>query len=455
MIRAWVQVVILNAFFLPSVFAEPLNLDQAIERALNTDPRISELEKLVDVARATLAEAQGSDDLKISVNSFIGLSPGLTGGLSVNDVDCESGKGCVNRTDRYTLEEGLSLWNYIDYRIIKPLYTFGKIKHFSAAARANIGIKEGDVSVRQGATVLQVKQAYYGHLAAADTYAFLLDMKSRVDASIEAVEIWLEDGEGHVKNADLFALQTASGIAASYISQAEALKKISLDGLKVLIGVDLEGELELADTRIRPVPLPEKTLEQLKQQALLVRPEMRQLEFGLKARRSLVAANKALSKPNIYTGFGGMISYSPNRDRLDNPHIYDPFNDWGGTPVLGMQWEWQGGVSSAKVAKSKAELAALIEKSSFARSGIPFQVSESYHNVHAFHDAVKNLAKSSRAARRWMISTYTDFDAGLEQAEKIVTAFQGYVLAHSGYLQTVYEYNMHVAKLDNVTGVDR
>ncbi len=452
MTRIWVQVFVLNLLLVPCVFGDVLNLEQTIDRALNTDPRISELEKLVDVARATLDEAQGSDDLMVTINSFVGLSPGLTGGLSKDDNACETGAGCVNRRDRYTLEEGLSLWNYLDYRIIKPIYTFGKIEHFSAAARANIMVKEGDVRVRRGATVLQVKQAYFGHLAAANTHAFLIDMKSRVDASIETVEDWLEDDAGHVKKADLYALQTASGIAASFIAQANALKKISLDGLKVLTGIGLDGKLELADKRIRPLPLPESSLTELRQLALSNRPEMKQLEYGLKARRSLVAANKALSKPNIYAGFAGLISYSPGRDRLDNPHIYDPFNDWGGTPVIGMQWEWQGGVSSAKVSKSKAELAALIEKSSFARSGIPFQVAESFHNVHSYYDSVKSLEKGSRAARRWMISTYTDFDAGLEQAEKIVTAFQGYVLAYSGYLKTVYEYNMHVAQLDIVTG---
>ena len=51
-----------------------------------------------------------------------------------------------------------------------------------------------------------------------------------------------------------------------------------------------------------------------------------------------------------------------------------------------------------------------------------------------------------------MISTYADFEAGLEDASKVMTAFQGYVLAHTDYLSAVNEYNMYVAQLKHVTG---
>jgi hypothetical protein len=51
-----------------------------------------------------------------------------------------------------------------------------------------------------------------------------------------------------------------------------------------------------------------------------------------------------------------------------------------------------------------------------------------------------------------MIASYADFEAGLEEADKVLTAFQGYVLIHSDYLSTVNDFNMHVVKLQYVTG---
>lgn len=451
---AVVRLVLLSTLLLSitAAHAEPvvLNLDQALEKALSHDPRISEMEALVRSAQAMLKEVEGSDDARAVVNSFIGLSPAVTGEF-FSDKNCGGASSpCTSRRDRYTLEEGVSLWNYMDYRVIKPIYTFGKIEHYSSAAKANIKVKENDVRLQRANTLYDVKRAYFGHLAARDTRLFLEDMKSRVDSALELVNGWLEEGEGQAKQTDLYALQTATELAQSYINQARAMEAISLSGLKVLTGV--VEELQLFDKRLTPVELPTETLALLQEKALLQRPEMSQLEQGLKARRSLMNANKAMNRPNIFVGFAGMLSYSPGRDRLDNPHIYDPFSDAGGTPIVGMQWEYQGGVMGARAAREKAEFEALVEKSSFAKSGIPFQVAESYEQVQAFSQSVKNMERSARAARRWMISTYTDFEAGIEQADKIVGAFQGYVLAYTKYLETVYEYNMHVAQLTNVVG---
>jgi hypothetical protein len=51
-----------------------------------------------------------------------------------------------------------------------------------------------------------------------------------------------------------------------------------------------------------------------------------------------------------------------------------------------------------------------------------------------------------------MISSYADFEAGVEQADKVISAFLGYIQAYSDYLKTVNDYNLNVAKLQVVTG---
>ncbi|MDH5216808.1 MAG: TolC family protein [Gammaproteobacteria bacterium] len=435
--------------------AETLQLDlsSAIKRALVHDPRVSEMEALVRAARATVNEVDGYGDIQASMNTFVGFSPALKGGLFTTE-DCGESQPCVNRTDRYNvLEDGLSIWNYADFRIIKPLYTFGKLSAYLEAANADVKIKQETVQLQKNDTVYELKRAYYGHLTARDTTLFLKDMKSRLQQALNKVQIWLDEEEGQVKRSDLYALQTATGIADSFIVQAEALQKISMAGIKLLADIGSEVDVQLMEKKIAPVPLPVGALDELQQKALLERPELKQLNNGLKARRALVEANKAMNRPDLFAGVSGMASYSWSRDRLDNPHVYDPFNDVGATPVVGFQWKWSGSVKNARVAKAQAELDALIEKGSFARRGIPFQVEESFKQVQAFHEAVLSLEKGSRSARRWMIATYADFEAGVEQADKIVAAFQGYVLAYTEYLETVYDYNMHVAALERAVGV--
>jgi len=427
-----------------------VTLAQAIEKALVADPRISEQQAMVQYAMALKDEADGSGGFVVSANTFLGLSPGLNGGLF--DAECGNGVNCESRDDRFDLAEGLSPWYYLQYSLIKPLKTFGKIENFAKAAKHNILVKEQDVRLQRGNTIYDVKRAYYGYLTAHNSNLFLADIQKRVDGAIETIQAWLDEDEGKASQSDLYALQSASALAQSYVVRAEALEVVAMDGLKVLIGIPLSSELTLADTRVIPLEPPELDLAQLQSNAMKMRPEISQLSNGLAARRALVKAKQSMKKPNVFAGIAGMFSYSPLRDRVDNPHITDPFNDAGVTPIVGVQWEWADGVQSAQVKQAQAELSALVEKNKFAQMGIPYQVSESYAQVQAYYDSTNSLKKSAKAARKWMISSYTDFEAGIEPVDKMVTAFQGYVLSYTDYLTTVYDYNMHVANLERMTG---
>lgn len=437
---------------LGTVQAETVVLDmpQSIERALKTDARINEKEKLVEAARGLLAEARGADDWLFNVNSFVGFAPTLRGGLF--ETTDGSGKKTVGIPDNAFDIDGLSPWYFVDFSFIKPLHTFGKIKHYSKAAAGNIQVKQGDVALQRGRTFLEVTRAYNGYLAAKDTRLLLEDTAKKFEASLELVEGWLDEGEGEATFSDLYALQTGVALLQRYIAEATGFENIALAGLRLLTGVAPNDSLELVDKRLRPVELPEGELKALQAQALVQRPEMRQLAAGLQARREWMLAKKSESNPNLYTGVAGLISYSPLREDLTSVSAYDPFNSAGATPILGLKWEWASGRQPAQVAQARAEMESTLALQAFAQQGIPFQVAEQYHTVHAHHEMVQKLYEGSRSGRRWMLSSYADFEAGVEQADKVISAFLGYIQAYSDYLKTVNDYNLHVAKLQVVTG---
>ena len=225
-----------------------------------------------------------------------------------------------------------------------------------------------------------------------------------------------------------------------------------MDGLKVLTGVGMDGQLEVADQSLPVVAMPDTTLSELVQKALDDRPEMQQLSAGLKARRALVEAKKADRRPNLYVGVVGSLSGAPGRDTLDNPYVLDMYNHVGATPVIGLNWNYQGGSMDAKVAHEQAQLNALIEKDAFARQGIPFDVAQKYHELVSLREQVKQLADGSRAGRRWMIASYADFEAGLEKADRVLDAFKAYALTQADYLSTVDDYDMKLVELNRAVG---
>ncbi|MEK8088955.1 TolC family protein [Thermithiobacillus plumbiphilus] len=425
----------------------PLTLDEAVQRALEHDPRIAEREKLVDAARAIIDEALGHRGLMISANAFIGMTTAKDGNIF------EPGSNNLRR-DAYDVD-GLSDWEMLQFQIIKPLYTFGKIDNYARAAQGQADVKRGDLRLRRGQTMLEVKRAYFGYLTARDVRLMLEDVEKRVLGAQDMVKQWLASGDADATQADLFQLQAGEAQLRKFILQARAVEATAAQGLHLLTGLPGTEPLEIADAHIAPVSVTladSKGLAQLQQLALQSRPESAQLEAGLRARRSLVAAKRSEAYPDVYAGVVGVVSYASQREDLKNPFLYDPFHQYGATPVLGVRWNWQGAVNSAQVANAQAELNALEEKSSFAQQGIPFEVAEAYNNFKALGETVGALNKGSDAARRWMIASYADFEAGVGEGEKVMRALQTYALNRADYLRAVNDYNMAAARLDLVTG---
>lgn len=430
--------------------AQTINLDQAIDMSLSADPRIKEREYLVEAARGLLAEVKGNQGWRINANAFVGLTKQVDGGFYQGGATTCTAP-CTPRSDAGDWS-GLSDWTHVEFALIKPLYTFGKIDEYSKAAQSNIEIKRGDVQQSRAETVYQTKRAYYGYLTAHQIRLFLEDIQDRLGQSITRAEKSLKDDTGEVTQSDLYALQTAKGIIGKYVSQARAVESISLDGLKVLTGVGLKASLTVADETLEPVSFPSVELADLQAKALADRPEMQQLEAGLKARRALVAAKKADSMPDIYAGVVGSYSYSSQRDKLDNPYVYDPFNGGGLTPVVGVKWDTAFDVGKARVTQAQAELEALNQKRELAVEGIPYEVSEAYANAKANYEAQKALSDGAASARRWVIAALADFSAGLEKGDKLADAIKSYVLAQTEYLRTVNDYNVNVAQINKLTG---
>ncbi len=446
----WILCLMLAAF--PAAAEVTLNLDQAIKMSLAADPRIDQKRAFVRKAQALLQEAKGKGGLRYSIDSFVAITTGVDGGFYQGGAsNCSS--NCTPRDDAYGFNDGFSLWTNLSFSIIKPLTTFGQIEGYQEAARNNIIIKQQDVRLQQEATKLDVIKAYNGYLAARDGRYLMQDTLKRLNSALDLVKGWLADDNGQARLSDQYALEAGIGLVKRYLSEARGLEAIALEGLKLLTGIDRSETIKLQDRRLRAVALPQQSLQEWVQSALKNRVEFKQVEAGLAARRALVEAKRASAKPIIFAGVAGTAAYAPGRDRLDNPHIYDPFNHVAAAPLIGLRWQWEADAQPAQVAQEKAELDALLSKASFARKGIPFQVAQQYHQVQSKYKAMLAMKDSAQAARRWMIVNYADFEAGLEKADKILTAMQAYVLAYADYLKIVNEYNNHVAKLKSVSGV--
>ena len=192
-----------------SAQAESVNLQQAVAMSLAADPRIKEREQVVEAARGMMQEVQGNAGWRLNANAFVGLAPKVEGGFYQNGAY----SGGTPRSDGDRIN-GVSDWTHLDFALIKPLYTFGKIERYGEVAQGNIDLKRGELKQTRGDTVFDTKRAYYGYLTARDTRLFLEDMQGRLNQAIRSVERQLKEETGESKQSDLYALQSAKSLLA-------------------------------------------------------------------------------------------------------------------------------------------------------------------------------------------------------------------------------------------------
>lgn len=431
--------------------AQTVNLQQATEMALNTDPRIEEQRANVAAAQALIQRVEGEGGIRASVNMYAALAPRAQNGIFTNGTNtCLAGQDCTLRAGGNTINDGITVTSGITASIIKPLYTFGKLSNYKTAAQYNKQVKADQVALAKGDTWLTVRRAYYGYLTARDTRRFLMGVRNQLAESEQPLKKRADAGNGSMR--DVYALENGLGQLDRYIAESEGVEKIALDGLKTMIGVPIHDSLTVADDHIEPVASPDGSLQKFANQALLDRPEMHMAESGLSAMRSYVEARKAERYPDIYAGVVASAEFTPGRDQINNPYIYDPLNQALVTPVLGIKWDFNPGVISANVSGAEAEMRGVVAKAQLAQVGIPYQVAEAYHSMRALKTEITALDQARVAAKRWMISSFLDFQAGLIDGGKLAEAVKANTATQVDYLRAVNDYNMQVAQLKIATG---
>ncbi|MCL7744045.1 TolC family protein [Guyparkeria hydrothermalis] len=429
---------------------EPITLEQATEMALNSDPRIDEQRANVARAQALIERVQGEGGVRMSANLFAGLAPKASDGIFTNGTNTCPDSGCTLRDDGNELDEGITVTTGLTASIIQPLYTFGKLENYGDAARLNRDVKASEVSLARAETWLTVRRAYWGYLAARDTRRMLAGVKRKVDSTRDDLR---EDvDEGRATMSQLYAIESGAASLERYLAEAESVESIAIDGLKTIIGVPITAEIEVAERRIEPVALPDRELAELADRALAQRPEMAMAENGQAAMRNYVAARKSERYPNLYAGVIAGATYTPGRERLNNPYINQPLNQTYATPVVGLKWDFNPGVVRANISDSEAQLQEVVAKAELARQGIPFQVSEAYHQAHGLDRQIRALDTAKDNTRKWMVSSFLDFQAGLIDGGEVAEAVKANTEAQADYFRAINDYNMSVARLAVATG---
>jgi outer membrane protein len=432
----------------PAAAGPVLNYDQLAEMALKFSPDVKASRSEVKFATEQKKEVHGYRWPQFDATVLGGVAP-----RAHLPVQTTPGQPLLQRDPKDQLH-GVSVFGHLDFTVIQPLYTFGKIAYREEAAAKNIKVKEEAVVAKQGEIIMQVSQAYYGLILANQGKEAVKEARTYLSDTKERINRLIAVRSPNVKETDKYRVAAYEGAIEKAGAEAEEGAKTAYIALKALTGYPPNQDFQVPTDLPSPAP-PAGTLDTQIRTALEMRPEFRQLKEGLVARQLLVDAAKADRLPSFFFAVVGQLAGAPGRKWNPDPYINDWFNDNGAVPMVGAKWHFDFGILKAKVGQARAELDQLQNQERLALMGIPVEVAKNYGEVQSNYKGSLGMEKAYVNARRWLVTTFSNFDMGLGKIDEIFQAFERYGLFRGDYLMALYNYNLSVAQLDKSTGAFR
>jgi outer membrane protein len=415
-------------------------LQQLIDMAVAKSPEMGETRSEIAGTRSDLDQVKAAYYPQLDSTAIIG---------PVNDAKRPAVLGTRIHDPS---PDTIGVFGRIDFTATQPLYTFGKLSNRKDAAGRGIRAKELKLVERGNETALRVKELYYALIVARAGTEAADDADSFFDDARQRMKRLLELGSTNVLESDLYRVEAYRADTARSRAEAEKGAKVAYFALKSILYLPPETNFELAE---KVLPFKEETLSELPsyiEKAYGDRPELKQLEEALAAQQSLVRAAESDRYPSFFVAMEGSLAGAPGRETFQNAYIPDEFNHANVGVVAGVKWNFDFGISKAKVDKEKAEYERLHYTKASAKQNIPIQVAQYYQEVKEWRVAAESYRKGATASRKWIVAALTNFDMGVGTADDMLRAIEKYGENQGKYLEALFNYNLSLARLEYAVG---
>ncbi|WP_293987313.1 TolC family protein [uncultured Megasphaera sp.] len=325
-----------------------------------------------------------------------------------------------------------------------PLYTGGRVE-------GNIDVaKLGKTNAQE--EILRVEQET--KYSAIEGYYALLAYQELRDVYHEAVD----NLQGHLDNVtaqynvgtkakvDVLSSDVSLANAKTTAITADNNVAIAESNLNNILGLPLETKLNLADHQL-PFDTYNISLQEATDYAMKYRPEVLQAAVAVQeAERSIDIAN-AGNKPTV--------SVTGGNNWADNTFPGIDANKRSWNIGAGVTYNfYDGGATKAKVNQAKQDLLTARETEQKTREAVQLEVKQAYLNIRSAAQKVEETQTVVDQARENYRIQNIRYQAGVGINLDVLDAQLSLNEAQVNHIQALYDYNVGIAKLEQVMGVD-
>jgi len=397
---------------------ETLTLTRCIEIALKKNPNIVAATNTVEVSRSRVGEARSGYYPQLSASAGYTRSNPTT---------------VTTPSQRYGEYQG-------SVTLSQTLLDFGKTSSSVNVTKYNLASSRSDLLTTEDATILSVKQAYYGVLQAKRNRGVAADVITQFQLHLDQAKGFYEVGTK--AKIDVIKAEVDLSNAQLSLINAENALKIAWVNLNNAMGVpdapsyDIEDNLSFQQYAI--------TLEEATAKAFENRPDLQ----SIIAKRQAAEANISLQRSGYYPVLSGSASYMTAG--VDVPPS-DLNNGWSAGVTLTVPL-FSGFLTSHQVAEAKSNLYVLKANEESLRQQILLDVRQAYLNLQAAAASISTAELASKQAKENLDLANGRYAAGVGSPVEVSDAFATYVTAQANYTTALANYRIAQANIERAMG---
>lgn len=325
-----------------------------------------------------------------------------------------------------------------------PLYTGGFVEgQIDVAKLGKTNAQEEILRVEQ-ATKYSAIEGYYGLLAYQELQGVYHEAVDNLQGHLDNVQA--QYNVGTKAKVDVLSSDVSLANAKTTAITADNNVAIAESNLNNILGLPLETKLNLADHQL-PFDTYNISLQEAMDYAMKYRPEVLQAAIAVQeAERSIDIAD-AGNKPTV--------AITGGNDWADNTFPGIDANKRSWKVAAGVTYNfYDGGATKAKVNQAKQDLLVARETEQKTRESVQLQVKQAYLNIRSAAQKVEETQTVVDQARENYRIQNIRYQAGVGINLDVLDAQLSLNQAQVNHIQALYDYNVGIAKLEQVMGVD-
>ncbi len=387
---------------------------------------------------------------KSIVNNFSNLKKRIKGEFNPK-VNITFGAGPVNKEtgNSVTSQKESSLGPLFlgSLKLTYPIWTWGKKSDLIRAASYGKDVEKENVAIQKLDIIYNVKKFYYGNLLAKTLLRFAEETETDVLDIIKTMK------EKKASKEDRYRIEILASEIKTKVIEIKKQEKLTIKALNFFVGrndneLTLKTDKNWLEFQKRPLKKDQYYLNLAKNHL----PQLKQIKSGIKAKSSLLSAEKKNKYPLFVFLAEGKYGKTSQMTDQKSSFSYDPYNQKVLSAGFGLTLDIDWGVTSSKIETIKSELTQLRLKKSFAKRGMSLKVMQALEDLKSSIEKVKFQKRSKKYAKKWLSRVVMAVSMGLLDSKKISDVYSARAMTFKNYLEAVYENYMAWANLSKLIG---